>query len=92
MAKAEQLTPADNIMRYLDTGWYVVLWRNPIGSYSAACVDRDEFWAIRNSNLHPGELADGQPLFHVDEDRITDDFTPTKALIRLADKRLQNNF
>ena len=73
------MNKTDNIIRFLDSGFYCVVWRNPLGSYSAALVRREEF-----------HEDDNTPLFDVDEKRITDDFTPSKALARLADKPLGN--
>lgn len=77
---SDGLTEADNIIRWLDSGWYMVMWANPMGSYSAALVKRDE--------ICNGKEGD-EPIIDVSENRITDDFTPTKALIRLAQKPLK---
>lgn len=72
---------ADSIIRFLDSGWMVVMWRNQMGSYSAALVKREDFQNITD---------DEEYIFDVGENRITDDFTPTKVLARLADKPLGN--
>jgi len=74
-----KINKADNIIRYLDSGFYCVVWRNLLGSYSAALVKREDF-----------SLDDSEHLFNVDEKRITDDLTPSKVLARLADKPLGN--
>jgi hypothetical protein len=70
---------ADSIIRFLDALWIVVIWKNQLGSYSAALVKREDF------------LNDGnESIFETNENRITDDSTPTKALERLAEKPLGN--
>lgn len=75
-----RMNTADNIIRFLDAGFYVVMWRNQHGSYSGALVLRNEFRV----------MADNEPLFDVGEKCITNDMTPTKTLARLADKPLGN--
>jgi len=70
---------ADSIIRFLDSNWIVLLWRNQLGSYSAALAKWEDF-----------NIADGDFIFKANENRITDDSTPTKALARLADKPLGN--
>ena len=75
----ETLNKVDNIIRFLDSLYIVVVWKNELGSYSSALVKREDF---------PAEGPDS--LFDVDEDHFTDDMTPSKSLIRLADKPLGN--
>ena len=70
----------NDIKRWLDNGWYVLMWGNDIGLYSAALVRREDI-----TNKPPNEGA-----FDIEESRIADDFEPTKALARLAEKPLGN--
>jgi len=65
----------DDCMKLLDNGYVILLFSNGIGSYTAVAVNADE--------------ADGIMPCHCDdfdEWRITDDFTPSKALYRLVEK------
>lgn len=65
---------ADDIKKLLDRGMMVQLWANPMGSYTAvALTPFDQF--------DPESLGDG-----IEEDCITDDFEPSQALYRLAEK------
>ena len=64
------------INRLLDNGAAVVIFKNQLGSYTAfaSAHELDEFRAIM-------EESDGNG-------HLTDDFTPEKAISRLADKVL----
>jgi len=73
------LTQTDNIVKFLDALWHVVLWKNALGSYSAAIIRRDEYCS---------EDGPDTPVFECDESRITDGVTPTKALLALEKKFL----
>ncbi|HIJ71700.1 MAG TPA: hypothetical protein HPP87_10110 [Planctomycetes bacterium] len=73
------LTEADNIVKFLDADWHVVLWKNALGTYSAALIRREEY----NS---PG--GPNTPVFECNESRITDGNTPTEALKSLEKKFL----
>lgn len=70
------LTKADDIIRFLDTGFYVMLWKNELGTYTAGLVIRNE--------LNITEDA----LFNCEEHQITDADTPSKALYELSQKVL----
>ncbi len=71
---ANQTRSADECQRLLDNGWTVTLFRNGMGSYTAVAS------------------AKGQEIDNAkDVDRqITDDFSPSKALHRLAEKMIGN--
>ena len=71
------LTKADDIIRFLDTGFYVMLWKNELGTYSAALVNRNEL-----------NILDEDTLFDCEEHQITDADTPSKALYELSRKVL----
>lgn len=68
------LTKADDIIRFLDTGFYVLLRKNALGTYSAGLVDCS--------------LMDEDNNFEGIEHEITDADTPTKALYELSQKIL----
>lgn len=71
---------ADEVKKLLDNGAYVVLYRNGLGSYTAV--------ALRNELT--GEV---QNVINMTDDmgpHITDDFEPSQALYRLAEKSLGN--
>jgi len=69
------LTKADDIIRFLDTGYYVMLRKNALGTYSAGLVNCSDL----------GE--DG--MFEGEEYEITDAPTPSEALYLLADKLIK---
>lgn len=71
------LTKADDIIRFLDTGFYVMLWKNELGTYTAGLVNRNEL-----------NIADEDELFECEEHQITDADTPSKALYELSKKIL----
>ena len=71
------LTKADDIIRFLDTGFYVMLFKNELGTYSAALVNRNEL-----------NIVDEDALFDCEEHQITDANTPTEALYKLSQKVL----
>jgi len=73
------LTEADNIVKFLDADWHVILWKNALGTYSAALIRREEY----NSADDPDTEQ-----FECDESRITDGTTPTQALLALEKKFL----
>lgn len=60
---------ADNICKLLDNEWTVLLFKNDLGSYTAVACKPDQ------------EMADAIGK----ESQLTDDFTPSKALNRLAE-------
>lgn len=65
---------ADECKRLLDNGWLVVLVRNDLGSYTAVAVNGEQ---------------DIEEAMEVDR-QCTDDFEPSQALYRLAEKMLGN--
>ncbi len=65
---------ADDIQKLLDNKWRVLLFKNDIGSYSAVAC---------SPRLTMREAIDDEAL-------ITDDFTPSQALHRLAEKVTQS--
>ena len=67
-----RLTKADDIIRFLDTGFYVMLRKNALGTYSAGLVNCS--------------LMDESGIFEGEEHEITDADTPTKALYELSRK------
>jgi len=71
---------AHEIQRALDNGWSVKLWKNPLGSYTARAVRAKPGQSKRDRERH-GTFND------VVE---TDDFTPSQALYRLAEKMIGN--
>ena len=72
------LTKADDIIRFLDTGFNVMLFKNRLGTYSARLlVKSDEDEAEYN-------------VVDCDEHTITDANTPSKALYELSQKILKN--
>jgi hypothetical protein len=68
---------ADEIQRALDNGHVVVLFRNGMGSYTAATLVMGTDVA-RKVNLAARRGT------------LTDDFSPSKALHRLAEKLIGN--
>jgi len=69
----------NSITRWLENGWYVMIWQNQLGNYSAAAVRREEF-----------NIGDEDSLFDCTENRITDAETPELALDKLGEKMLGN--
>lgn len=68
----------DEIQKLLDRGEVIVLFRNGLGSYTAAAIQKTKTAVHREiDRMHA--LA----LTH------TDDFTPSKSLDRLAEKMLR---
>lgn len=65
---------ADDVRKLLDNGWTVLLFKNDLGSYTAVACK-------------PGQqIADA-----IDKEaQLTDDFTPSQALHRLAEKVTQS--
>lgn len=61
---------ANDCAKLLDSGFTIQIFKNDIGSYTAVACKGDEL------------LYDAQE----DDSRITDDFTPAKALYRLTEK------
>lgn len=61
---------ADDVMKLLDAGWNVTVFKNGLGSYTAYA------WKGKQPRT-PYGLPDHQ---------VTDDFTPSQALYRLTEK------
>lgn len=67
------LTEADDIIRFLDTGFSVILFKNRLGTYSAELL-------VKTGDFVPEEELDFKGSF------VTDANTPTKALFELSQK------
>jgi len=88
---------ADDVMKLLDQGHIVVLWRNGLGSYTAVCVKNGSrvYYAI-NDQVDLAIGWDGVSGIDAPENREfgdempgvveTDDHTPSQALYRLTEK------
>lgn len=72
------LTKADDIIRFLDTGFNVMLFKNKLGTYSAALLVKMDDEGLEDSLL-----------IDCEEQYITDADTPTKALFELSQKILR---
>jgi hypothetical protein len=64
---------ADESKKLLDAGWHVMLFRNPLGSYTAFARP----------------AGDGRDIDEAPEDWIVDDFEPSKALHAITEKVLK---
>jgi len=69
------MSKVDDLMKLLDNGVAVSIFKNDLGSYTAIAHNMEQsiIWE---------ELLEDQ----FDESQITDDFTPEKALYRLVEK------
>ncbi len=85
------------VCQMLDNGWQIVLFKNPIGSYTAKGRHQNkQLWHELKATCLQGMINAGweRPsavdLNNIDFDREgvvdTDDFTPEQALTRLAYK------
>lgn len=87
------------VTQMLDSGWQVLVFKNPLGSYTAeaahvdqAVMDRTRTKLIElvreRGGVHPfDDVAEYVDDFHYDNGKLmTDDFTPEQALTRLAYK------
>jgi len=70
---------ADDAMKVLDNGWGIVLFKNGLGSYTAVAVELVEGEEAGSHQLTQLADSDGRTV-------ITDDFTPSQVLYRLAEK------
>lgn len=77
---SEKRNVADECLRLLDDGAKVVLYRNGLGSYTAVSLRGAD--AERIEEIIDHLCSDGP--------HITDDFLPSKALHRLAEKSIGN--
>jgi len=78
---------ADDARKLLDNGWTVQLYRNNLGSYTAAAIPPKAQKMLNEAG--PFDDVDDKIEELLDDDRlITDDFTPSKALYRLTEKAL----
>ena len=78
---------ADECQKMLDNGWTIQLYRNSLGSYTAAAI-HPRAQEMLNEAGPFGEVDDEIEEL-LDNDRfITDDFTPSKALRRLTEKAI----
>ena len=68
---------ADDIMKLLDAGWTVSVFKNGMGSYTA--------YAYKHKTGRAGSHK-SQSSYGLPERQITDDFTPSQVLYRLAEK------
>jgi hypothetical protein len=68
----------DEVAKLLDDGYWVVIYHNRLGSFTAVALGESESDTINDVRECIEDIDD--------ESRITDDFTPTKALARLAEK------
>jgi hypothetical protein len=75
---------ANDVLKLLDNGYAVLLYRNALGSYTAAASREPE----KLAGLLEARDSDDDCSFEAEfpERQITDDFTPEKALYRLAEK------
>ena len=71
-----QLNTTDNIIRFLDSEYIVVLFKNELGMYSAAMGSGHDF-----------NITDDGAL-ECPEAQITDAETPSKAIVSLCEKFL----
>lgn len=69
----------DQVKKLLDRGCMVVVFKNELGTYTAAVVDG----VAENEIRDQVEQVDDFAL------TLTDDFEPTKALHRLSEKMLK---
>jgi len=70
----------DECKKLLDNGWAIVLYANPLGSYTAIAVGNKRESEIRLSK------AVKRAVREIHEYQITDDFEPSQALTRLTNK------
>jgi len=66
---------ADDVVKLLDNGWRVELFKNQLGSYTARAVKRSR---------------DEQGMVETFTKKVvdTDDFTPSKSLYRITEKAI----
>jgi hypothetical protein len=70
----------DDAMKLLDSGAYIVLYRNGLGSYTGVL--------LRDGNS--GEVQGVIDRLDDNGPHITDDWTPSKVLYRLTEKAVFN--
>ena len=71
-------TPANDCMKLLDNGRFIVLFQNGLGSYTAVALGNDDARKVqRIIDKIPGRGR-----------HITEDCTPAKALYRLTEKAI----
>lgn len=75
-------TPArpDEAMRLLDNDWTIVMFKSELGSYTAVSLNN------RRQEDREFHRALTRAMRNIPENQITDDFTPSQSLTRLAAK------